>query len=149
MLLQNFFKNVLFLILVCYGISCTIEHDPQKSAYHFSRGEEYLNQGDWKKAGIHFKKATQYEPNYYKAHEKYIDVEFHYFEHEEKVRNEYRKLLEQNPSSPLYHYLYGLTLAENSDECYELMNKAITLDSTFLHSYRFLFSRYSFYQTPS
>lgn len=145
MLSHNFIKNFL-LILISFFISCTIKHDHQKSAYHFSRGEEYLNQGDWKKAGIHFKKARQYDPNNFKAHDKYIDVEFHYFEHKEKVRNEYRKLLEQTPSSPLLHYFYGMTLAGDSDECYDQMHKAIALDSTFIHAYRSLVSSYNFYQ---
>ena len=140
------FTLLIPVILSLIFISCQIELDAEKAAFHFKKGEEYLNQGQWAKAGKHFKKATRYNPNYREAHEKYQDVEYYYFEKKDKITKEYQVINEKYPDNPLFPYLLGRITKWDSTEKTILLKKSIKLDSTFIPAYRELLSNLLFKQ---
>jgi tetratricopeptide (TPR) repeat protein len=104
-----------------------------KADVFFVKGTEYLNQNDWEKAGKYFKKAIQENPYHRLAHEKYQDVEFYYFEKKGEVLSEYQALMARYPKSAIFPYLLARILGPEKKA--ELLNKAISLDPTFVPAY--------------
>jgi len=115
-------------------IACNKRSDIEKANLYFAKGTEYLNRNNWRKAGSHFKKAIQLNPDHRLAHEKYQDVEYYYFERKDEVLKEYRELYAKHSQDALFSYLLARIL--DSDEKTKLLQKAVSLDPTFVPAYR-------------
>jgi peroxiredoxin/tetratricopeptide (TPR) repeat protein len=115
-------------------IACNKRSDIEKANLYLAKGTEYLNRNNWRKAGSHFKKAIQLNPDHRLAHEKYQDVEYYYFERKDEVLKEYRELYAKHPQDAFFSYL--LARLFDSDEKTKLLQKAVSLDPTFVPAYR-------------
>lgn len=138
-------KLPIFVILIL-TLSCNQKSDIEKASIYFSRGENLLQQNKWEKAGKEFQKAMNHNPFFKKAHEKYQDVEYYYFEKKDEIIQEYQKLNEDYPNNPLFPYLLGRITKWDSDEKLNLLKKSIELDSTFIPAYRELLGNLLFSQ---
>jgi peroxiredoxin/tetratricopeptide (TPR) repeat protein len=115
-------------------IACDKKSDTEKAKVYFTKGIERLNENNWTKAGEYFREAIQYNLNHQLAHEKYQDVEYYYFERKDEVLKEYRELYAKHSQDALFSYLLARIL--DSDEKTKLLQKALSIDPTFVPAYR-------------
>jgi len=103
----------------------TAEQSHQAAEVHYNLGIE-SKQKDINAAIAKFREAIQLDPFYTEAHREYIDL----MEKQGKkaeILEEYKVKVQQNPSSEMYHYLYGRVL-DNIDDKLREFQKAVELN---------------------
>jgi tetratricopeptide (TPR) repeat protein len=126
---------IISFILIVFCSACDKNDNKQQANIHYLRGEKLQNELNWEKASIEFQKAIKKDVFLIKAHEKFQDVEFYYFNKKAKLIQYYKDLSEKYPNRSLFYYLLGRISDYTSFNTKDLFKKSIAVDSTFIPAY--------------
>jgi tetratricopeptide (TPR) repeat protein len=128
-----------FLPCVCFAILAlgvpsrlagqALESSNPQAVSLYKEGLQLAGQDKFNEAIEKLSQAIKTDPNFIQAHLRYMDA-FRSAGRGKEVVTMYENLLKQNPSSALYHFLYGRTLNDMDAKRAEY-KKALAVDPTF------------------
>jgi len=125
---------LLFLIIYSAGIPSAgraqqlTSANPQAISL-FNEGLKLADQENFSEALAKLRQAIDLDPAFIQAHLRYMDT-FRSVGRESEVAGMYKNMLNQHPTSALYHFLYGRALEALPDKRAEF-KKALEIDSTY------------------
>lgn len=102
----SYFKQFLFIILICFAFSCQSEEEIKSANEYISDGIRYTEQQKYDRAISSFKKAIKADPNSALAHYTLGGI-YTFKDLNEKAIQEYKKAIEIDPGYPDPHYSLG------------------------------------------
>ena len=132
-------SNVYFLLCACFIITAlagparlsgqALDSSNPSAIALYKEGLQLAGQEQFNEALEKFRQAIDADPNFVQAHLRYMDA-FRSVGRGKEIITIYKNLMDQNPGSALYHFLYGRTLNDMDAKRAEY-KKALAADPTF------------------
>jgi len=129
-------SSTMALIVVCAAVAVGAGrdlHSTNKSAIAlYKDGMSLANQEKFDQALEKLKAAIDMDPAFLEAHLRYMDA-FRSVGRGEEVATMYKNMLDKNPNSPMYNFLYGRTISDLTAKR-AAFRKALSLDPTYYYA---------------